>query len=337
MSQTPAPSSLPAEGPARPAEAVEPRAKAAPTPAQPPEAGSGIAGRGRRLRVVHRTGFVYSQQVSIGHNAAWLTPLVHGWQQRITWQMDVCPEPARLTTRQDYFGNTVSYFSVEQPHTQFSVTASGEVLLGEPDWPEPLTTPAWEAVREQVHTDRSGPTLQAAEFLYISPMVEEFSELEAYARESFAPARPILDAALDLTLRIGADFAYAPQATTIATPLREVFEGRRGVCQDFAHLQIGCLRSLGLPARYVSGYLLTHPPPGKPRLIGADASHAWVQVFCGPAGWVDLDPTNRRLVGPDYITLAVGRDYGDVSPIRGVINGGGRHSMSVSVDVAPVA
>jgi transglutaminase-like putative cysteine protease len=156
-----------------------------------------------------------------------------------------------------------------------------------------------------------------------------------YAERSFAPGRPIVDAALDLTRRIYTDFSYDRRATNVSTPVDEVLALRRGVCQDFAHLQIACLRALGLPARYVSGYLVTRPPPGRPRLVGADASHAWVGVYCGDAGWLPLDPTNNAIPNEQHITLAWGRDFGDVTPMRGVITGGGRHQVKVSVDVTP--
>ncbi|MGE4221574.1 MAG: transglutaminase family protein, partial [Alphaproteobacteria bacterium] len=179
-------------------------------------------------------------------------------------------------------------------------------------------------------------SLAAYEFSFDSPFTATDADLEALVVPSFQPGRPILEAALDLTARIYREFAYDPTATTLATPVAEVVRMRRGVCQDFAHLQLACLRRIGLPARYVSGYLLTYPPPGGQKLIGADASHAWLSIWCPGSGWVDLDPTNNKIPRDEHITLAWGRDYGDVSPIRGVIVGGAAQSMEVAVDVNPV-
>jgi transglutaminase-like putative cysteine protease len=183
--------------------------------------------------------------------------------------------------------------------------------------------------------------LEPAQFLYESPHVELFRDLAAYAEPSFAKGRDMLGAASDLARRIHADFTFDPKATSVSTPLREVLAKRRGVCQDYAHFMAGCLRMLGLPARYVSGYILTAPPPGKPRLVGADASHAWVSVWCGEAGganaWVDVDPTNNMLVGEQHVTLAWGRDFSDVTPMRGVILGGGEQELEVRVTVTPLA
>jgi transglutaminase-like putative cysteine protease len=176
--------------------------------------------------------------------------------------------------------------------------------------------------------------LDACSFTYDSRYVRRGADLAAYASPSFAPGRAIADAVRELTERIHRDFRYDAQATTLATPLSEVLERRHGVCQDFAHLAIGCLRSLGLPARYVSGYLRTRPPAGRARLIGADASHAWVSAYCGDSGWIDFDPTNNMIPSNDHITIAWGRDYDDVSPVKGVILGGGEHTMAIAVDVA---
>jgi transglutaminase-like putative cysteine protease len=191
-------------------------------------------------------------------------------------------------------------------------------------------------VRDFTRGRQIGPTLDASEFLYDSPLIKGDDDFADYARPSFPKNRPILEAVLDLTGRLHKDFKFDPKATTIATPLEEVFKNRRGVCQDFAHLEIACLRSLGLPARYVSGYLETDPPPGKPRLTGADASHAWVSFYCHGIGWLDIDPTNNLIPGTRHITVACGRDYSDVSPVRGVILGTGDHKLKVSVDVVPV-
>jgi transglutaminase-like putative cysteine protease len=198
-------------------------------------------------------------------------------------------------------------------------------------------SPSAETVRAAVRRPTTRDLLDACAMVFDSPHVAASERLAAYARPSFAPGRPVLEAARELVHRIHADFTYDPHATTIATPLVEVLERRRGVCQDFAHLAIGCLRSLRLPARYVSGYLLTHPPPGQPKLVGADASHAWFAVFVPGAGWFDFDPTNDLVPADEHVSVAVGRDYDDVTPLRGVIQGGGAHEVTVQVDVGVAA
>jgi len=205
--------------------------------------------------------------------------------------------------------------------------------------PAPAPGLPWEAVREHLAYRRGVPYVEAAQFCFASPYVPLHEDFAHYARACFTPGRPLMEAAAALMSRIHQDFAYAPQATDAGTPALEALRLRRGVCQDFAHVMTGCLRSLGLAARYASGYLLTTPPPGQPRLVGADASHAWVSVWSpGPDGgaWHDLDPTNDRAPGEDYVTLALGRDYADVAPLRGVIHGGGRHVLHVAVTVAPL-
>jgi len=203
----------------------------------------------------------------------------------------------------------------------------------------------WEEARERMRYHRGAAYDPAAEFLFASPYVPRHAEFVEYALPSFAPGRPLVEAARHLMARIHSDFAYETQATDASTPALEALQLRKGVCQDFAHVMLACLRSLGLPARYVSGYLLTQPPPGQPRLVGADASHAWVSVYLpgksgdggnSPGGWADFDPTNGRQPGEDYVTLAIGRDYSDVSPMRGVLHGGARHTLRVGVTVQPV-
>jgi len=200
----------------------------------------------------------------------------------------------------------------------------------------PAETPAWESVRELSRGRQIGQALDASEFIFDSPLIQAADDFAAYAAPSFPKGRPILDAVLNLTARIHHDFKFDPKATTLATPLAEVFKNRRGVCQDFAQLEIACLRSLGLPARYVSGYLETVPPPGKARLIGADASHAWISFHCYGLGWIEVDPTNNVVPTTRHIAVAWGRDFNDVSPIRGVILGAGEHTLKVAVDVVAV-
>ncbi len=285
-------------------------------------------------RITHTTTYRYSKPVSLCHNIVHLTPRADGRQQCLGSEVSVKPAPALVREQTDYFGNRATYFTIEEPHDVLMVKAVSEVGVAPAPPTDPAATPPWESVRVALEQDRSPDALEARQFVFDSPYVTAGADLARYAAPSFTPGRPLLAAALDLMGRIHADFRYDPRATTLSTPLREVMALRRGVCQDFAHLQIGCIRSLGLAARYVSGYLRTTPPPGRPRLVGADASHAWLSVWCPGCGWVDLDPTNAQIPSEGHILLAWGRDYDDVSPIKGVNLGGGRHSMTVEVDVA---
>jgi transglutaminase-like putative cysteine protease len=246
------------------------------------------------------------------------------------------PQPSIRSVRRDFFGNEAEYFSIQEAHEGLSVTATSVVDVLTPARPAERKSPAWEDVAAAIPSDVSADGLAAYQMTLPSPRVRPSDALREYAEPSFAARRPIFEAVRDLTARIHADFPFDAKATTVHTPLEELLALRRGVCQDFAHLAIGCLRSLGLAARYVSGYVSTSPPPGRPRLAGADASHAWVSAFCGPLGWIDFDPTNDTVVGNWHITIGWGRDYGDVCPIQGVFVGGGQHSMKVGVDVVPV-
>ena len=225
---------------------------------------------------------------------------------------------------------------MQEPHRILSVTASHEVEVIPRAAVDPSLTPAWDAVRDRLRTNRDAASLEAYQFAFPSRHVPFSAELADYARLSFTPDRPLLEALLELTERIYREFQYDPKSTTISTPVGEVFAQRRGVCQDFSHLQIACLRSLGLAARYVSGYLRTTPQPGKPRLVGADATHAWVSVYSPDNGWLEVDPTNNLQPSDKHLVLGWGRDFGDVSPIKGVILGGEQHSVGVSVDVAAI-
>ncbi len=288
-------------------------------------------------KITHTTQYKYSEAVPVCHNILHLAPRVLPIQMRHDFRLLVHPEPNSIDHSTDYFGNDVSHFSIEHAHLGLAVTASSDVTVLPKTPFDPEKSMPWEKVSDLLQNDRSRAVVGASQFVFDSPGVRRFPDLVDYAKKSFTVGRPILAAAIDLTSRIYNDFKYDPRATTVHTEIDEVFENRHGVCQDFAHLQIGCLRSLGLAARYVSGYLRTQPPPGKPRLVGADASHAWVSVFCGDAGWVDLDPTNDTETTTDHITVAWGRDFNDVCPIKGTIIGGGEHRMTVSVDVAPDA
>jgi len=288
-------------------------------------------------KITHSTNYSYSETVPVCHNEVHLTPREHPRQSCNHNRLMIRPHPVTSGKRLDYFGNQVTYFTVQEGHNRLTVTAVSKVKLSAPPKRDPSVTPPWEKIRDSLPGFRYPEGLDAYQYVFESPHVSISPELAEYALESFTPGRPLLEAAIELNHRIHADFVYDPSATIVHTPLADVFRLRRGVCQDFAHLATGCLRSLGLAARYVSGYLRTVPPPGKPRLVGADASHAWLSVFCPEVGWVDLDPTNDSVPALDHITLAWGRDYGDVCPIKGVFVGGGQHGMTVSVDVVPMS
>jgi transglutaminase-like putative cysteine protease len=237
----------------------------------------------------------------------------------------------------DSYGNITQYFEIEGKHEVLEVISRSLVEVLPSVHPDPSLTPRWEEVRDSCQLEKLTPGSEAGAFRFASPMVPLGVDFASYARSEFTPGRPVLEAVLGLTGRIFRDFKFDPRATDVSTPVSEVFKKRAGVCQDFAHLMLACLRSLGLPGRYVSGYLETAPPPGKVRLTGADASHAWVSVFCGEgAGWIDADPTNNLLPGERHITVAWGRDFSDVSPLRGVTLGAGGQRLAVAVDVIPV-
>jgi transglutaminase-like putative cysteine protease len=291
---------------------------------------------GALYRIEHETRYVHSSGVSTSQHMAYLTPrtLPH---QSVRWhELVIEPAPASRVQRIDYFGNAVDQFTILTPYDEMCVVGRSLVAVSAtgPSLPFDAAEP-WETVRDELFYHRGAPYEDTAEFSYPSPYIVTDAELAGFARESFAPERPLVAAAIDLMHRIHAEFTFDAGSTTIATPVTRVLADRRGVCQDFAHLQIGCLRSLGLAARYVSGYLSTDPPPGQPRLVGADASHAWLSVWCPPLGWVDLDPTNDVRPSQRHVTLAWGRDYGDVSPLRGVVLGGRAHTLHVGVSVTP--
>jgi transglutaminase-like putative cysteine protease len=284
--------------------------------------------------ITHTTSYYYSNSVSLCHNLAHLTARDCPWQTCRRSELQFSTPPAVSLTRADYFGNRATFFTVQEPHRKLDITAINVVRVHPRPTTAPEETPPWEQVADSLRTRRDLETLANYQFAFDSHYVKRDPALADYSAPSFAPGRPLLVAVLDLTRRIHEEFDFDSGAgTTFETPLTELLEIRRGVCQDFSHLQIGCLRSLGLAARYVSGYLLTTPPPGRDRVVGADMSHAWVSVFCPGSGWIDVDPTNNLITQDQHITLAWGRDYDDVSPIKGVILGGGRHSVSVGVDV----
>ena len=289
-------------------------------------------------RIVHRTTYRYRFPVSLGNHVACLKPRNLRHQRLISNSLAIQPTPATLTERPDYFGNTLCFFTVQEPHRDLVVETCNEVEMdgAAPDLNGPESNIAWEDVAQLLAGERGPGAMEASQFSFESPRIRIRPEFGAYALQSFTPGRPVVEALLDLTARIHTDFRFDAKSTNVRTPTEEVFKKRRGVCQDFAHVQIACLRSLNLAARYVSGYLRTYPAPGKPRLIGADASHAWVSAYCAGVGWVDVDPTNNLVPSDGHVTLAWGRDYGDVSPLRGLILGGGAHTLRVGVDMEPI-
>jgi transglutaminase-like putative cysteine protease len=289
-----------------------------------------------RYRVVHSTEYVYDEDVTGSYGQARLQPRDLPHQTCRSSSVYVDPTPEDLSDHADHFGNLTTYFHVAHPHTRLTVTATSLVDVEPPGIPTVFYEQPWEVARDAL-ADRAGSHAEAREFALASPLVGGHPAVEAYARASFVPGRPVGEATTDLMHRIHADFRYTSGETTVTTTLPEVLEARVGVCQDFAHLTVGCLRSVGLAARYVSGYLETSPPPGRPKLVGADASHAWASVLVPGAGWVSLDPTNDQLVDGRYVTLAWGRDYDDVPPLKGVIfTESTRHVLQVRVDVSAI-
>jgi transglutaminase-like putative cysteine protease len=286
--------------------------------------------------VRHRTTYRYLQDVSHSWHLAHLrlraTPLQAVHDSHVTLSL----EPASRAARPDYFENPCEWFSIDQPHTHLEVLAESHVTVAPAPERASADSLTWEAVRECLENPQDEEERDAVQFLFDSPMIRFESDIAGYAAQSFPPGRPVLAGALELMHRIHKDFRYDTTVTDVTTPVDRVFEIRAGVCQDLAHVGIAAMRSLGLPARYVSGYLLTRPPPGKPRLLGADASHAWFSVWAPPFGWVDLDPTNDLIVGESHVTSSWGRDYGDVAPVAGIILGGHDHVVDVGVDVIPV-
>lgn len=296
-----------------------------------------------RYSVRHQTIYFYTDPVPVCHNQLRLAPRTTARQTCRGHRLQVEPAPSVHSQRRDYFGNEVDYFAIQEAHDGLSVTSTSVVEVAPSAAAKQSASPPWEDVAAARNDDAQITNLEGngirhsalVIFRLASPRVGPSPALRDYALASFPAGRPIFDAARHLTERIHADFRFDAKATTVHTPPEETLALGRGVCQDFAHLAIGCLRSLGLPARYVSGYVSTTPPPGQPRLQGADASHAWLSVYCGPLGWVDFDPTNDCVVGESHVTIGWGRDYGDVCPIQGVFVGGGEHKMSVAVDVIP--
>ncbi|MBB3177921.1 transglutaminase family protein [Variovorax sp. Sphag1AA] len=293
------------------------------------------------LHVTHFTRYDYTPPVDTAQHLAHLKPMTTASQRLVSHALTITPPPVQSSESPDVYGNARTFFALDSTHEELLVTAESVVETSVPELPASVARELpWEEVRERFRYVKDSHYDPAAEFLFPSRYVPRHDDFAAYARPSFAAGRPAFDVAMDLTLRMFNDFDYDAESTEISTPAIEALAQRRGVCQDFAHIMIACMRTMGLPARYVSGYLLTQPPPGQPRLVGADASHAWVSVYLpgadGPGDWVDFDPTNGRQPGEDYVTLAIGRDYSDVSPMRGVLHGGARHTLNVGVTVQPI-
>jgi len=284
-------------------------------------------------RIKHITEYKYQFPASLCHNLICQGPALHEFQEVLEHELKIDPVPRIRETRRDFFDNGLTYFSIEHTHNQLLVEADSLVRVLTPGWMHvrPSETENWESVVSWLNT--TAARNDTRQFYLESPYVRFLSEITEYSRVSFTPGRPIMEAVLDLCNRIYHDFTFTPGFTEISTPIETVFEHRKGVCQDYAHFALSCIRSLGLAARYVSGYIETLPPPGKPKLFGVDASHAWFSVLVPEAGWVEFDATNNLLVNDQHIRAAYGRDFSDVVPLKGIVYSGGKQEMVVKVDV----
>lgn len=290
-----------------------------------------------RYRVWHRTTYTYDDDVSNSYGIAYVTPRSVGSQQVVaSVDVTIDPEPGDITHDVDFYGNATTYFQVTEPHRLLVVDATSEVEVAVPSYADTALSEPWEQARPGERTDLPD-AWRAIDFSLPSTLVDQTAEAHAYAAESLTPGRPVGEAVTELMHRIHADFTYDKTATTVTTRIDDVFEKRAGVCQDFAHLTLSCLRSHGLAVRYVSGYLATTPPPGKERIVGADASHAWAAVWLPDGSWLAVDPTNDQWANDRYVTVAWGRDYKDVPPVKGIIFTDAKKStLHVQVDVAPL-
>ena len=286
-----------------------------------------------KYRVRHVTEYMYSEAVTTSHHELHLRPRETPGQTVDDESLTISPDPALRRDRVDWFGNPATHLAIHSRHTRLAVTSTFVVDIARE--PPPNDNGTWEAARDWVRAGADAEARAALEMALPSSRAIPSAAARAFAEPSFTPGRPLADAARDLTHRIHAEFTYDPAATDVATSVDEVLRGRRGVCQDFAHVQLACLRAFGLAARYVSGYLITHHTPDETALVGADASHAWVSVRLPGGAWLDLDPTNDVVPTDRHIVVAIGRDFGDVTPMRGVLLGGGRHELIVGVDVSP--
>lgn len=285
----------------------------------------------------HVTTYAYESPVSFARCSLRLEPMTGDGQELLSHQVEIKPAPRERSTRRDFFGARTESVVIETAHRTLRIDSRSRVTVSRIALARDAGSPDWDVVREAAFAADSLAASSPVGYMFASPLVPVVAEITTFAAQSFPAGRGVLESAADLMRRINRDFAYDTKATEISTPLDDVFRKRRGVCQDFAHVMIAGLRGLGLPAAYVSGYLRTIPPPGKPRLQGADATHAWVSVWCGhKLGWTGFDPTNDLMIGGDHVVLAVGRDYTDVSPVDGVIVGSRKQKLSVAVDVVPV-
>ncbi|MCZ8154925.1 MAG: transglutaminase family protein [Leptospira sp.] len=285
-------------------------------------------------RVIHKTKYFYEDMVAYCHNLAHMYPLTSKHQDCFRTHITVSPKPVVSSFRRDYYGNQVILFSVEDPHRTLEVTVESTIRTHSPVVGFDLNRSThWDQIQGFIFESNLEQDITAIEYLFPSPYVLKRNEFADFAKTFFTPSKPVYVGALELTQFIYQNFKYDAKATTINTPLIQVLNERKGVCQDFSHLAVSAMRSIGIPARYVSGYLETQPPPGQEKLRGSDATHAWVSVYCPDMGWLDFDPTNGKMITEEYIITAIGRDYSDVSPLKGIIFGGGKHKLLVEVDV----
>lgn len=289
-----------------------------------------------RYQIHHRTVYHYAQPVAVSHHCACLTPLNAGRQQLHNFTLEVNPEASDLSSRTDFFGNKLHFFSLHNSHGEFVVNATSEVSVQPVQLPLPQLMPTCEETRQVLDEHLTAEAIDALQYTFPSACIEISDTVRAFAENFASEAASYYELACRLARHIYEEFEFDPTATDIATPISEILEQRRGVCQDFAHLMIGCLRALRLPARYVSGYILTHPPEGQERLIGADASHAWVSIYIPHFGWLDIDPTNAQFASEEHIIVAVGRDFDDVSMLKGAVTGGGEHTIGIEVTMTPL-
>jgi transglutaminase-like putative cysteine protease len=290
----------------------------------------------QRYHVIHETLYRYASPVALSQHLLHLSPHDSAWQRVLHHHIEITPRPSEHESHADWFGNLTAWVAVIEPHEQLRLIAASTIEVE----PQPVAGreapgPAWELVAQQLASFPPTTTLDVQEFMLASPCVPLLEDVRTWALVSFTEGRPLLDAARHLMHRLWREFEFDPEASNVSTPVAEIFQRRRGVCQDFSQLMLSALRSVGLSARYVSGYILTHPAPGKPRLIGADASHAWVQLWCPENGWVGFDPTNDQHPNLEHVVAAYGRDFSDVTPMRGVILGGASHEVEAHVTMMP--
>jgi transglutaminase-like putative cysteine protease len=287
----------------------------------------------RKYKIIHSTNYIYEEDVDHSYNQTCIQPLTTSYQNCINNKITIYPKPKYIEKRIDYFGNNIIFFSIEEPHRFLKVKSESLVERFSAQEDNKLFTLPWEAVKDRIYYSKEPQYFSVYEFTLDSPFILRGSLFEDYARKVFTSKRPLHEAVMEFTVKIFKEFKYKSGATTIYTPLEEVLEKKIGVCQDFTHLSIVCLRSIGIPCRYVSGYIETLPPPGKEKLRGSDATHAWFSVYFPGHGWIDFDPTNGKKITDEYIVTAVGRDFSDISPLKGILFGGGKNKLKVEVDV----